>query len=302
MLPLIIAAIGGYFIADGLSDGKATEELKQDVKFADGGYTADGVEIVVVSKDLEKDGGRKHSDRFFIKTLLRKKFGSDDADVAEAKTIAEKMWQEEWGDSDLVFVEALTDAEYRKKYMSSAERNKMANGGGVREEIILSQDEMLKELQQSGMKINKTQYTEMMEKMKAQAREKGGAWHGKKKYADGGTMQDKRTNIRLKIATIIGVDKALDYLDKQYVVSPFNLIEGAVMRDIININEINEDLWDAAVSEANDIDRSYRDSGQGISSSDMGVFTRDMLSEVGIKFRLVGSKFERIMADGGDVR
>ena len=74
------------------------------------------------------------------------------------------------------------------------------------------------------------------------------------------------------------------------------------MRDIININEINEDLWDAAVSEANDIDRSYRDSGQGISSSDMGVFTRDMLSEVGIKFRLVGSKFERIMADGGTMQ
>ena len=106
-------------------------------------------------------------------------------------------------------------------------------------------------------------------------------------------IDSKRTNIRLKIATIIGVDKTLMYLDYDYTVSPFKLIETAVLRGFITIDEINEEVWNAAVEEANQIDESYRDSGEGIGSSDMNAFVSRMLNNAGIKIIVVNNRYER---------
>ena len=128
------------------------------------------------------------------------------------------------------------------------------------------------------------------------------------KFSDGGDLskryeeiESQRMNTRLKIATIIGVDKALRYLEKDYSVSPFSLIQSAVTKGFITIDEINQDVWDAAVSEAEDIDETYKDSGQGISSSDINAFIYHMLNNAGIKIVVVDNRYERAdkLADGG---
>ena len=84
-------------------------------------------EIVVVYKELQKDGGKRHSDRYLV-----------NADSVEAaKDIASKMWEDTWSYSDLTFVEALTDEEYREKYLSKGGKtwiqDAVKNKGALRE-------------------------------------------------------------------------------------------------------------------------------------------------------------------------
>jgi hypothetical protein len=127
------------------------------------------------------------------------------------------------------------------------------------------------------------------------------------KYADGGQtdwaslrkeIDNRNMTIRFKIASIIGLDKAIEYLERDYVISPFRLIEAAVSKEFITIDEIDEKLWDAARYEADDIDSSYRDSGEGIGGSDMNAFVSYMLNDAGIKVGVVDGRYTR-MADGG---
>jgi hypothetical protein len=63
-------------------------------------------EIVVIAKDLDKDGGGRYKFRFLVY----------EDNVEEAKKIAATLWEKTFSDSDLSVVEILTDAEWRKKY------------------------------------------------------------------------------------------------------------------------------------------------------------------------------------------
>jgi hypothetical protein len=111
-------------------------------------------------------------------------------------------------------------------------------------------------------------------------------------------MENRNMTIRFKIASIIGVHKALEYLEKDYVISPYKLIQGAVGKGFITIDEIDENLWNEAVSEAEDVDSYYSGSGEGIGSSDMNAFISNMLNGAGIKVGVVDNRYQR-MADGG---
>ena len=82
------------------------------------------VEIVVVYKDLEKDGGHKHTERYLVRA----------EGVEEAKNIATEMWEEAWVLSDLSIFEVLTDEEYRSKYLSR--RDNFGKGGKVKKKWI----------------------------------------------------------------------------------------------------------------------------------------------------------------------
>ena len=113
------------------------------------------------------------------------------------------------------------------------------------------------------------------------------------KMADGG-MVDQNKRVRFRIAYVIGVDEALKYLDREYAVSPFNLIESAVRKGFITIDEIDENLWNAAVEVSEDIDKIYRDSEQGIGSSDKNAFISRMLNAAGIKIDVIDNKYQRI--------
>ena len=126
-------------------------------------------------------------------------------------------------------------------------------------------------------------------------------------YANGGSLEDmqrqmEKTNllIRAKIVNLIGIDETLNYLAKDFVISPFRLLNAAVNRGLITVDDITVDLWDEAVSEAEEIDERYRDSGEGIGSSDMGYFVRSMLNNAGIEVKMADGG--EMMRDGGNIK
>ena len=88
-------------------------------------------EMVVISKELNKDGGRNFKDRILVSAT----------NVKEAKEIATKLWKERINDeSDLMMLDVLTDSELRQS-------KKYAKGGNVRskgDEITLTKSEINK--------------------------------------------------------------------------------------------------------------------------------------------------------------
>jgi len=125
-----------------------------------------------------------------------------------------------------------------------------------------------------------------------------------RKMANGGEifedLKKKDMLTKAKIVTVIGFDEAYRYIDREYVVSPYSLIQSAVRKGFITIDEINKDVWESAVEESNDIEERYADSGEGIGSSDMNAFIYSMLNNAGIKVGVVDNKYQR-MANGGEV-
>lgn len=77
-----------------------------DSRYENGGSVVLGQEIVVVAKDLDKDGSGKYKFRFLV-------FINDEE---EAKKEAARLWEKSFSDLDLTVVEILTDEEWRKKY------------------------------------------------------------------------------------------------------------------------------------------------------------------------------------------
>jgi hypothetical protein len=86
------------------------ESLPDAVEWADSRHFADGgsigQEIVVITRESYKDGGKQHKFRFLVY----------EEDENEAKKIAATLWEKSFSDLDLSVVEILTDAETRKKY------------------------------------------------------------------------------------------------------------------------------------------------------------------------------------------
>ena len=135
-------------------------------------------------------------------------------------------------------------------------------------------------------------------------------------YADGGKLYDQMQKkyeywrkryelnsmmVKSKIALLIGIDKAIDYMGRDYSIHPFRLIEMAVNKGFITVDEIDMNLWNAALSEAEQVTESYRDSGEGIGSSDINAFISNMLNDAGIKVVVKNNQYVREgkMADGG---
>jgi hypothetical protein len=106
----------GYTFEFGL-DGVAynLRKMRYGGYMADGGMMAKGdnkydeYEMVVVSKELEKDGGSFHKNRFLVSAK----------DINEAKNIATKLWEKEFGDSDLSIVKVMSDEIYRIKRLDA---------------------------------------------------------------------------------------------------------------------------------------------------------------------------------------
>jgi hypothetical protein len=90
----------------------------------------DEYEMVVVSKELEKDGGSLHKNRFLVSAK----------DINEAKKIATELWQKEFGHSDLSIVKVMSDELYKMKYMDKyASGGMMADGGVVGQGFRISE-------------------------------------------------------------------------------------------------------------------------------------------------------------------
>jgi hypothetical protein len=98
-------------------------ELNSVDTYADGGgidSEYEDYEMVVISKDAEKDGGGTHSHRYLVSAK----------NIKEAKEIATEMFYEEWGDADFYLFEVISEDNYRKNYM--------ADGGSVSDSIAMT--------------------------------------------------------------------------------------------------------------------------------------------------------------------
>lgn len=107
--------------------------------------------------------------------------------------------------------------------------------------------------------------------------------------------------VKSKIAMAIGIDNAVSIMDYDYVVHPFHLIKGAVSSGLLEIDEINGDLVGSAIQEAERIDEDYRDSGEGIGSSDITYFTKSMLRDAGYKTEFINHTLKRVDDDGNEL-
>jgi hypothetical protein len=110
-------------------DGGKTDCGCNDNEYEDGGNTTivdevgsmsfrnqyDDYEMIVLSKELEKDGGRIIKDRFLVSAR----------NIDEAKQIATDLWENQYSDeTDLSIVKVMSESLYRLKYMDN-----FADGG-----------------------------------------------------------------------------------------------------------------------------------------------------------------------------
>jgi len=109
---------------------------KKYPKLEHGGMMAKGgkvenFEIVVVSKELDKDGSRVTKDRFLVSAN----------NVDEAKEMATNLWKEQYGEgTDLSIIGVYSDIDYRMKYMKMADGGMMAEGGNVVKNVMWKQE------------------------------------------------------------------------------------------------------------------------------------------------------------------
>ena len=134
------------------------------------------------------------------------------------------------------------------------------------------------------------------------------------KMADGGEvdfnermakMRNAYDNLEMivkgKIASAIGIDEAIAIMGTDYSIDPFRLIIGAVRGGLLELDEINKDLVNEAVYEAERVTDDYRDSGQGIGGSDMTYFTQNVLNSAGYKTGFINNTLKRVDADGNEL-
>jgi len=103
-------------------------------------------EMIVVSKELNKDGGRHFKDRFLVSAR----------NIDEAKEIATKLWNETFNeDSDLTIVKVMSESLYRLKYM-----DKYADGGEIDKSLPKDLKKRLETLNKYLKKYNGRELTE----------------------------------------------------------------------------------------------------------------------------------------------
>ena len=113
--------------------------------------------------------------------------------------------------------------------------------------------------------------------------------------------ENLQMSVKGKIASAIGIDEAVAIMDTDYSIHPFNLIFGAVRGGLLELDEINKDLVNEAVYEAERVTDDYRDSGQGIGGSDMTYFTQNVLNSAGYKTGFINNTLKRVDADGNEL-
>jgi hypothetical protein len=79
-------------------------------------------------------------------------------------------------------------------------------------------------------------------------------------------------------------------------------MERAVYYEILGIDEINQDVFESAIYESENIDSIYRDSGEGIGGSDMTHFVYSFMSGAGFKVGFVNNKLERLDENGNPIK
>jgi hypothetical protein len=111
-------------------------------------------EIIIVYKDLDKDGGYKHKQKTTIKS----------ENLSKAKEIARKKWKDAWGNSDLSIVHILTKDEFNQKYPKGINETKewvenLAEGKFFH--ILTSKNEIMEMISSKINEVNNTKFPDM---------------------------------------------------------------------------------------------------------------------------------------------
>ena len=107
--------------------------------------------------------------------------------------------------------------------------------------------------------------------------------------------------VKARIASAIGIDDAIRIMGNDYAFHPFDLITSAVRSGLLELDEINRDLVYSALMEAENVTEDYRDSGQGIGSSDMTYFTKNVLDGAGYKTGFINNRLKRVDEKGNEL-
>ena len=109
--------------------------------------------------------------------------------------------------------------------------------------------------------------------------------------------------VKFAFVRAIGFDDAYNLLQNEDLsISPYRLVERAVSGEFIGVHEINKDVIESAIDEARRVTGRYKDSGQGIGSSDMTAFLKNFLDSAGFKTAFISSRLERIDENGNAIK
>lgn len=128
---------------------------------------------------------------------------------------------------------------------------------------------------------------------------------GVTRFENGGIIQELQNkwdviNEQVKFAVVraVGLDVAIRHKNREYIVSPYRLLESAVYKNMLAVKEIDKKVFYSAIAEANSIEETYRDSGEGIGSSDMNHFIKSFLDDAELKTAWVKNSLQRVDANG----
>jgi hypothetical protein len=107
-------------------------------------------------------------------------------------------------------------------------------------------------------------------------------------------MQKLTLDVKGRVVRAIGLDSAIEFYDADYPIRPYQLLEKAVRKGFITLDEINERVVDSAMETAQD-----SEDMEEVGSSDETYAMQEFLNEAGFKTVFVQGRLLREYADGG---
>jgi hypothetical protein len=111
-----------------------------------------------------------------------------------------------------------------------------------------------------------------------------------------------REQVKFACLKAVGIDEAYEVMQRDYVISPYSLLEKAVYYKILGVHEINKDVFESAIDESEHIDSIYKDSGEGIGGSDMTHFVYSFMKSAGFNVGFVNNTLERLDESGNPIK
>jgi len=116
-------------------------------------------------------------------------------------------------------------------------------------------------------------------------------------FANGGAMGSSFDPVKVKVVLAVGLDRAIEFYDAEYPIRPYQLLEKAVRKGFITLDEINERVVESAMETGQD-----SEDMEEVGSSDETYAMQEFLDESGFKVGFVNGRLTREYADGGAVQ
>jgi hypothetical protein len=121
-----------------------------------------------------------------------------------------------------------------------------------------------------------------------------GRFESTQTFANGGAMGSGFDPVKVKVVLAVGLDRAIEFYDAEYPIRPYQLLEKAVRKGFITLDEINERVVESAMETGQD-----SEDMEEVGSSDETYAMQEFLDESGFKVGFVNGRLTREFADGG---